>query len=595
MNIKGIKFEKQPAWPLVLGLDWGAKSLKYLLLRRVAGKIRIEEFGKVSFGRSEEPSAESVQLAFRNLYHSSGTFKKAKSVIGLGSSHVVIKRESYPSLSRKELRQTVFFELQREMGFKEGEGEAVAFDIRVVGPDPKTAGNTEYLTIGVPQSIVEQRLVPAVTEGMVPAKILPDLAVYANFLQFLPPAKPSEAIGFLDIGMQRSMLVFYRNGQVDFFREIVVGGDDFTKAITGTIFHEGRAIQFSNEEAHEFKVRYGYPLGFSEGMTFRGAPMTEVGTMMRPVMERLTGEIHRSIGFYKDKTGGQKVTGLYLLGGGSRLKHLPHVLSEKIEIPVSYVPVPKNVRIEGGKEQEKAFQSRFLEQSVSFALALESTSEFNLLPEPYQKVQKINEIRNYVNLGVAILILFAGLFHWLAFSKSRSLRGETALMEKRAVISRGNIRRFDGYSRQKTTADSSILMIDRKMLQDGKPVQVMRCISNTLPKSLSLKSYYIGKDQKVLSEPLKQKLNPKPSGNTTAPNPAPKTGQPSPGDQKKQEPVFLYVRGGSKASIPDIRIAVAEFLMALEESGYLDNIQLAQETVIKETDEYAFDILAILK
>jgi hypothetical protein len=46
-------------------------------------------------------------------------------------------------------------------------------------------------------------------------------------------------------------------GQIDFVREIVIGGDDFTKAITGTIFHEGRAIQFTNKEAIEFKIKHG--------------------------------------------------------------------------------------------------------------------------------------------------------------------------------------------------------------------------------------------------------------------------------------------------------------------------------------------------
>ena len=74
-----------------------------------------------------------------------GTWRQDKSniVIGIDVSNVVIKTESFPTLPKKELEQTVNFCLQQDMG-KIGDASECVFDYFPVGPDTMQKGNTKY-------------------------------------------------------------------------------------------------------------------------------------------------------------------------------------------------------------------------------------------------------------------------------------------------------------------------------------------------------------------------------------------------------------------------------------------------------------------
>jgi hypothetical protein len=52
----------------------------------------------------------------------------------------------------------------------------------------------------------------------------------------------------------------------------------------------------------------------------------------------------------------------------------------------------------------------------------------------------------------------------------------------------------------------------------------------------------------------------------------------------------VLIEGESKISIPDVRIAVAQFMLNLEKTGLLSEVQLREEKTIPETDEYTFSV-----
>ena len=99
------------SWPLVLGVDISAHSLKYVLLRRKGKNLKIEAFGRYRFDGSELEPYEVAQRSVEWLYGKHPGLKKAKAVIGISGGKVVVKTESFPKLSRKELLQTIFYEL----------------------------------------------------------------------------------------------------------------------------------------------------------------------------------------------------------------------------------------------------------------------------------------------------------------------------------------------------------------------------------------------------------------------------------------------------------------------------------------------------
>ncbi|MBN2201356.1 pilus assembly protein PilM [bacterium] len=572
----GKKIQTTQPWPLVLGVDWGSpQSIKYVLIRRTAAsRVYIDLFGRIPITAEGPESLYDAVQGVHELLLREKKARKAKLVLGLGTERLMLKKESLPPLSSKELHQAVLFGLQKDLD-REGGDSVLVFDYAAVGKDPAVPENTEYLCIGAEESFISERANVFAGEGLIPIRITSNTLSLVNLLSESPSGIPPGRFCILDIGASRSVLSFYRDGQVDFQRELVIGGDDFTKAITGTIFHEGRAIQFTTKEALEFKYKYGYPLGFSEGMTFRGAPLSEIGAMMRPVMERLTGEIHRSIGFYKDKSGGEQVSSLMLIGGGAQLKHLSHALTERLGIPTTVAKPPAQLRISGGEKQEQKFRAQFLEHANALANALETRSHGVLLPAKYRKIHLLSQIRYYLNWAAVFMLTILAVLSITGYFQLHQLKSEEAVRNREAHIVANKLARYERNLSLKNAADKAVNLFEDKIRQDPRNIRLLRAITAVLPKTLSISQITIGKE----------KAADKRGGKPPAAKPAEGT---------EQTPNILTIKGDSRMSIPDIRMSVAQFLLDLSKSGYLTDVKLQDENTIEKTDEYLFTITAKL-
>jgi type IV pilus assembly protein PilM len=560
--------KKSRPWPRVIGVDISNQSIKYVLIRRRGAQISVERFGRFSLNEGAADSPEVLVPVLNKIFDQNKDKKAVKTVIGLEGSRIVVKREKFPSLSVKEIKQSLAFEIQRELGPESTEATLVA-DIKPV----ESGSPDNYLVMGALEEDIDERILPFSSAGVVPAKIIPYVVAIANLAKLLPDK--SGLIGILDIGAQKSTLTFLQNNEMDFYREIVVGGVDFTRAITGTIFHEGRAIQFSTEEANDFKMKYGYPLGFSEGMTFRGAPLSEVGAMMRPIVERLIGEIQRSIGFYEDKTGGKKLEKLYLIGGGSKLKHLSEVIAQKTGISVLPYPISPSLRVEGSDKKQKLFKTKFLEQAVSLALAMEDNPTGNLLPEPYKKIHKTAFITRGIHYGVAAVVFMILLFSISAKTREQDKRRKAFELEK-GVFQAENIGQlFAALTIQQDAIREQIRLLDEKMRMDQDIIQILKMVSNILPDKLTLTDYHY-----ALLSGIDQ------GGGKQA-----RKGEPN----QDANQMGLRIGGMSKTPWPDVGVSVTQFILDLEKSGFFKEVSLSSEEYDVDENLYVFSILAKLK
>lgn len=570
MKLKNFKLEKHKPWPMVLGMDIGTSSLKYVLLKRKGRGLRVEQFGRHSLSNGDEEPDDRLQQVLSMLFRTNKSLKHAKIVLGVDGSGVMIKKESFPALSRKELLQTIYYGIQKEMG-KEGETEQdFVHDYLSGGSDSEQEGNTEYLTMAAPGDVVDDMVRPFISQGVVPDKITPNVVAMANLAQFIPELEEKSLAGIIDIGKQRSTIIILKNGKVDFFREIAVGGEDFTKAIMGTVFHEGRAIQFTVEEAAELKVKYGYPLGFSEGMTYKGAPLSEVGAMMRPVVERLIGEIHRSVGFYRDQSGGGDVEALYLIGGGARLSHLSEVLAEKIGVSVSPLSIPDAFFVGGSREERDGFKKKFLEQAVCLSLALESSSEGNLLPESYRKIKKASMVQRSLRFGFFGLMGLMLCVTLILYNKLVPLKMKVADMERRLSHSKNTAALFSALSNQKNLLEGKLGDLNRLMGYDRNLIQVLRLASHAVPKNLNLVTMEYG-IEKESSKNVQAEENEKP------------------------QTWIVRLRGTSQKPPNDVGIYLAQLIVELEGSGYFNDVKLVKDYFLPEQDEYWFELVGTLK
>jgi type IV pilus assembly protein PilM len=563
-------------WPQVLGLDVAAKSIKYVLLSRSGNKFIVKQFGKKSFAEEY-----MVANAISELLQREKQLKKVKIVLGLDSSKIAVKQDSIPVLTPKEIHQMIQFEFQKELGGEE-EGAAVVFDYMAIGPDPQNSVNQLYISVGVMDAEVNEHIAPFVTENVIPAKVFPSIMAVGNYVPYLPREYDSKFIGFLDIGATRSMLLFFKNDRLQFFREIMVGGEDFTKSITGTIFHEGKAIQFSIKEANIFKKKYGYPLGFTEGMSFEGAPISEIGAMMRPTVERLIGEIQRSIGFYMDKSGTEKLSALFLLGGGARLQHLSTLIEEKINVAVHVVPFPKSIQVEGNKTKKKLFKQKFLEMATACGLAMETRAGINLLPDQYKKSLKISNIRKIFNTAAVLLILILALIFNSQLIRERILNSEIKELTSTIANAEKPGQIFEGLKIEEAELQKKITAVKSLAHQDEGVFHVVKLITHITPEPLTLKTLEVALEEIVPENKKQSRVQKTQSAKEKAAQPG----------EKPKFRRILKLEGFQQKPQSDVRVFVAQFIVDLKKSGYFSEVDLVNEETDEETNTYKFFIVS---
>ena len=579
MNMPKIKFSA-PAWPHVLGIDISNDSIKYVLLHRKGGKFTVENFGRFTYaGGGEGTDQDDFIEAIQKLPIDAKTLKNVKTVIGINDSNGLIKRENYPGLiSKKELNQMISFSVERELN-ADGNGGAVISDYEALGPAIGSKDEITYLCFGAFEDHIDSIVSPFVSEGVYPVKILPQLLTYKNLAQLLEPSQRAGNIGIIDIGATRSTLIILRDGQLEYHRDISVGSADFTKAITGTIFHEGRAIQFSIKEAEHFKQKYGYPINYSEGMMFKGAPLTEVGAMMRPIMERLSGEIHRSLGFFMEQNRGEQVEALYVMGGGGQLKNLPNDLSNKIKMAVEHFPFPDSLELPRVKQQAAVFMSKYLELMGAVALALESNQANNLLPKFHRRFHQMKQYQLLMKAAVGVAVLVMLVITGSTLQKKSKLQNETVTLTQRVDYARTMGQIYTALNDSMQLVGGQIAAVDQMVKTDGKMTQILKMVSQTLPADLSLTR--LAYDQEK-SGPVSKAQAKKEAA----------------AEEKPAEKWFLEIWGESTSKKRDIKMSLADFVLALEKSGYISSVAITRDVMLPDSlDEtvYSFEMKAFIK
>ena len=194
--------------------------------------------------------------------------------------------------------------------------------------------------------------------------------------------------GFLiaDIGAASTSFYMFDGASIKFMREISLAGDTVTKAMAGEISTPSGIIRMNEVEAEEYKI---------------SGDLKRLEMVMRPVMEKFSTEIIRSIRFFKDNTGCD-ISAVLLAGGGALLESiqqrlvLPGNLTVEVINPFDGVEFAKD----SVRDTAMKWAPRF---AVAFGLALiRDHAGISLLPEHVKVLKKVSR---YAPSAVAVLLL----------------------------------------------------------------------------------------------------------------------------------------------------------------------------------------------
>ncbi|MBF0408505.1 MAG: pilus assembly protein PilM [Candidatus Riflebacteria bacterium] len=146
-----------------------------------------------------------------------------------------------------------------------------------------------------------------------------------------PPGGKSLKVGIIHCGHRSTSIMVYKNGSLNFFRDIPMAGEQITEAILAGGEIEGQKIVIANlEEAIQLKHSVGV-LPPDELKKLSGKERF-AGQQIFNFVEKIFQHIQLSISFYASQFGESGIDRVYLSGGSAAMKNFKDFIGESLEI-----------------------------------------------------------------------------------------------------------------------------------------------------------------------------------------------------------------------------------------------------------------------
>jgi len=316
-----------PALKNVLSIDIGSSLIKVIQLSGSSGKIRLEKVGMmdnpVSDFRTDgyRKGSNAIAHAIRHSLRRSRI--KAKDVVSsLGGPSIIIQYLKFPPLSGKELENAVGLEAQRVMG---GKLNSMETDFQILPENHQEARVQDVLFAAAPKEMVRRRVETLEQAGLNPIAIDIDCLALANCFLRLKNLASDEHVMVLNLGASLMSLGILGKDNLHFIRDI--------------------------------SLDLKSPLDFKE----------------KSILDRVVGEIRRSMHYHESTARGNKVARVFLTGGGVATSEAPEIgnlFSRALEMPVEMWNPLENLEFDPGRLGHEFKRSQGYLLAIAIGLTL---------------------------------------------------------------------------------------------------------------------------------------------------------------------------------------------------------------------------------
>ena len=316
-------------------VDPGAWSLTAIEVERRGDRVAITAALRRE-RRAEAPWDEDGVAAALRAWIGDARVRARRAILVAAPRHSVAARVDLPPMAPGERAAGLRWEMAR---LGAGSPEAILADRLTDGPE---GPGRPCLGVGVEAAHADGLARIAAGAGL----RLAGIAVTAGALRAFgarlagdrprgedPPAvgeQPSErAVALAEVGATRTQVACFRGARLDYVREVALGGQAVTESLTGAVATGGGPSRLTLAEAEAVKRQLRLePVEGDSGGEGPAFPL------MRPVLERLAGEIAMSLRYYRDQLGGPPIGAVWLAGGGACLAGLDRWLATQLGLPV---------------------------------------------------------------------------------------------------------------------------------------------------------------------------------------------------------------------------------------------------------------------
>jgi type IV pilus assembly protein PilM len=305
----------------VVGIDIGSSSIK--LVELIEGK---NGFKLQNLAISSLPPEAIVDGAFMDSVTIIDTIRdlittskvKTKDVVTSVSGHsVIVKKISLPFMTEAELGESIRWEAERYIPFDIND---VNIDFQTFGSNPENPEVMDVVLVAAKKDIINDYVSMIMEAGLNPVIIDIDAFALENMLAINYEIGKEEVVAIVNVGASITNINILKDNVSGFTRDIFKGGNQITEDIQ-------RQLHVDYDEAEKIKV------GSKVDVTSRSI----VQNLLKTASESLAVEIRNSLDFFQSTTTYEKISKLYLSGGGSKIKDFDTLLQQEIGIPVEIV------------------------------------------------------------------------------------------------------------------------------------------------------------------------------------------------------------------------------------------------------------------
>jgi type IV pilus assembly protein PilM len=305
----------------VVGIDIGSSSIK--LVELIEGK---NGFKLQNLAISSLPPEAIVDGAFmdsvtiidtiRDLFTTSKV--KTKDVVTSVSGHsVIVKKISLPFMTEAELEESIRWEAERYIPFDIND---VNIDFQTFGANPENPEVMDVVLVAAKKDIINDYVSVIMEAGLNPVIIDIDAFALENMVAVNYEIGKEDVVAIVNVGASTTNINILKDNVSGFTRDIFKGGNQITEDIQ-------RQLHVDYDEAEKIKI------GSKVDVTSHSI----VQNLLKTASESLAAEIRNSLDFFQSTTTYEKISKLYLSGGGSKIKDFDIILQQEIGIPVEIV------------------------------------------------------------------------------------------------------------------------------------------------------------------------------------------------------------------------------------------------------------------
>jgi len=316
----------------MFAIDFGSRSIKVAKVHKISDGYELDNYGvtlspegAIANGEIFNPIA--VADALTKLIKKSG-IRDNKAIIAITGQKVIVREIIFPLMEDKELLSGIMWEAPKYVPYDLDES---IIDVEKVEEFVEKDGNKmmKVLLVAAPKSTIQPYM-----DVLKKARIIPkivDVVSSANIRAFennLSDKKDEEQESsiidiILSIGASNTNLTLVGKSNLKFTRDILIGGNDITKAIA-------KSLNISFDEAEKLKRETKIVLGTEAEEENKN----ESEKIIVKILDQVTKEVRKSMSYYKTQSQKVSYNKMMLSGGCANIDNIKDLLSEQFEIPV---------------------------------------------------------------------------------------------------------------------------------------------------------------------------------------------------------------------------------------------------------------------